>query len=31
MSKLKRWRLTEVLRQAAVVPGQGTEAEGAGI
>lgn len=31
MSKLKRWRLTEVLRQAALVPGQETEAEGAGI
>jgi len=31
MSKLKRWRLTEVLRQAALVPGQEIEAEGAGI
>ena len=31
MSKLKRWRLTEVVRKAALVPGQETEAESAGV
>ena len=29
LSKLKRWRLSEVVRQAALVPGHETEGEGA--